>query len=339
MSFRRNFATCALAVVALSGASLADAQGGRGEGGGGRGGGGGGGFGRGASSYTPEAGARDLKSVLFNWTWHMGMLRGEAEPELIATLEYRAEGTVQIDGERCTLAEYVDAEPGVLGQSGYRISANYQSEGYRTRIECTLPNGDTYVNVETVSGNYVWDEDIPGAELVPGEGKARPNPEARDERLIRLWASPHGAPKAAIAAAAGLPIAQSFAQNPATLLDRQSAAGVESKTTLTWNGDRPTLTFPIPGVEGAIATASLSADFLPERVVVEHDGDTTEFIYGDFGDFNNPLARIEALYAGTIVERFNGEVVRDLRTVITEIGQVYVVVPVPASIRATGPAN
>ena len=306
---------------------------------GGGGGGGGGGFGRGGSPFTPEAGARDLKSVLFNWTWHMGMLRGEAEPELIATLEYRAEGTIQVDGQRCTITEYVDAEPGVLGKSGYRISANYQSEGYRIPIECTLPNGQTYVNVETLSGDYVWDEDIPGAELVPGEGRARPNPDARDERLIRLWASPHGAPKAAIAAAAGLPIAETFAQNPAVLLDRQAAAGVESKTTLVWEGSKPILTFPIPGVEGAVATATLSADFLPESVVVEHDGNTTEFVYGDFGDFNNPLARIDALYAGTVVERFNGRVVRDLRTVVTEIGQVYVVVPVPASVRAAGPAN
>jgi hypothetical protein len=312
--------------------SLANAQG-RG------GGGGGGGFGRGAGSYTPEAGARDLKSVLFNWTWHMGMLRGEAEPELIATLEYRAEGTVQIDGQPCTLSEYIDAEPGVLGKSGYRISANYQSEGYRVQIECTLPNGRAYSNVETLSGDYVWDEDRPGAELVPGEGRARPMPDARDERLIRLWASPQGAPKAAIAGAAGLPLAETFAQNPATLVDRQSAAGVTSATTLTWDGNRPTLTFPIPGVDGAVATANLGEDFLPERVVVRHGGDTTEFIYGDFGDFNNPLARIEALYAGTIVERFNGEVVRDLRSVMTEIGQVYVVVPVPDSIRAAGPAN
>jgi hypothetical protein len=267
------------------------------------------------------------------------MLRGEAEPELIGTLEYRAEGSIQVDGQRCTIAAYVDAEPGVLGKSGYRISANYQSEGYRIPIECTLPNGRTYVNVETLSGNYVWDEDIPGAELVPGEGKATPRPAARDERLIRLWASPHGAPKAAIAAAAGLPIAETYAQNPAVLIDRQAAAGVEAKTTLTWDGDKPVLTYPIPGVDGAVATATLSADFLPERIVVEHDGDTTEFVYGDFGDFNNPLAQIDALYAGTIVERFNGEVVRDLRTVVTEIGQVYVMVPVPASVRAAGPAN
>src|SRR5688572_13015084 len=29
----------------------------------------------GGSEYTPAAGAKDLKSVLFNWAWHMGMLR------------------------------------------------------------------------------------------------------------------------------------------------------------------------------------------------------------------------------------------------------------------------
>jgi hypothetical protein len=338
--FGRVFACCAVAAAAIGFASIADAQGrGQGAQGGRGGGGGGGGFGRGGGAYTPEPGARDLKAVLFNWTWHMGMLRGEAEPELIGTLEYRAVGTVQVNGQACTLAPYVPAEPGVLGHAGYRVSANYQSEGYRTRIECTLPNGRSYVNVEALSGDYVWDEDIPGAELVPGEGKATPNKAARDERLIRLWASPHGAPKAAIAAAAGLPIAESYAQNPATLLDRQSAAGVTSGTTLTWEGNQPILTFPIPGVQGAVATATLSADFLPERVVVRHGGNTTEFVYGGFGDFNNPLAKIEALYAGTIVERFNGRVVRDLQTVVTEIGQVYVVVPVPASVRAAGPAN
>ncbi len=49
-----------------------------------------------------------------------------------------------------------------------------------------------------------------------------------------------------------------------------------------------------------------------------------------------PCIRIEALYAGTIVERRNGKVVRDLKTKLTEIGQVYVVVPVPDSVRNAG---
>ena len=311
MSFRRCVATSALAVVAaMSGVLPAGAQG----------------FGGGAPLYTPEPNARDLKAVLFNWTWHMGMLRGQAEPELVGTLEYQAEGTVQVDGQPCNLTKY-------------RISANYQLPGYRTQIECTLANGRTYANVETMRGRYAWDEDIPGAEIVPGEGTATPRPAAHEERLIRLWASPHGAPKAAIAAAAGVPLSESFAQNPAVLLDRQAEAGARSMTTLSWEGDRAVVTFPIPEVPGATATATLDEGFLPERVVVTHGGNTTEFVYGNFQDFNNPLHRIEALYAGTIVERQNGEVVRDLQTVVTEIGQVYVAVPVPESVRTAGTAR
>lgn len=324
MSLRRFVATCGLAVVAAAGGVLpAGAQG----------------FGGGPPLYTPAPDARDLKAVLFNWAWHMGMLRGQAEPELVATLEYRGEGTIRVNGQACELAEYVEADPGVLGTSGYRISANYRIPGYRTQIECTLPNGETYANIETMSGRYAWDEDIPGAEIIAGEGTATPRPEALEERLIRLWASPHGAPKAAIAAAAGVPPSESFAQNPAVLLDRQAAAGVKSMTTLRWQGGRAVLTFPLPDVPGATATATLDEGFLPERVVVKHGSDTTEFVYGDFRDWNNPLNRIEALYAGTIVERLNGEVVRDLRTVVTEIGQVYVVVPVPDSVRAAGTAR
>ncbi|HEY8518763.1 MAG TPA: hypothetical protein VIN61_01685 [Gammaproteobacteria bacterium] len=306
MPVRRSVAVCVLAagVIGASGAPPAGAQG----------------FGA-PPPYTPEPGAKDLKAVLFNWAWHMGMLRGQAEPELVATLEYRAEGTIQVDGEPCELTLY-------------RISANYQIPGYRTQIECTRPNGERYTNIETVSGEYAWDEDIPGAEIIPGRGKATPRPAALEERLIRLWASPHGAPKAAIAAAAGVPFSESFAQNPAVLLDRQAAAGVRPMTTLSWQGDKAVLTFPIPGVPGATATATLDESFLPERVVVRHGRNTTEFLYGNFQDWNNPLHRIEALYAGTIVERRNGEVVRDLKTTQTEIGQVYVVVPVPESVRA-----
>jgi hypothetical protein len=261
-----------------------------------------------------------MQAVLFNWTWHMGMLRGQAEPELVGTLDYRAEGTIQVDGQTCQLTKY-------------RIGANYQLPGYRTQIECTRPNGQTYANIETMNGPYAWDEDIPGAEIIPGEGSATPLPAALEERLIRLWASPHGAPKAAIAAAAGVPLTESFAQNPAVLLDRQAEAGARSMATLSWQGDSAIVTYPIPGVPGATATATLGEDFLPERVVVRHGANTTEFVYGNFQDFNNPLHRIEALYAGTMVERFNGEVVRDLRTVVTEIGQVYVAVPVPDSVR------
>ena len=253
----------------------------------------------------------------------MGMLRSGAESELIKTLDYYgASGSIQVNGQPCTLTKY-------------HLQANYQIPGYRIDLACTRANKQTYSVVENMSGDYAWDDDIPGAELVAGKGKSTPRPETLVERRIRLWASPHGAPKAALAAAAGMHPLQSFGQNPATLLDRQAAAGVKGTTTLTWEKDRAIVTFPIPDVPGATATATL-VNYLPERVVVTNGTDKTEFVYGKWADFNNPLFKIEALIPTTTVERKNGAAVRNVTSKVTEIGQIYVIVPVPESIQKAG---
>jgi hypothetical protein len=283
--------------------------------------------------YTPAEGSKDLKSVLFNWPWHMGMLRGIEEHELAVTLEYRGEGTIQVDGQPCALTAYQEARPGELGKSGYRISNAYQFAGSRTQIECTLPNGRTYSNIEVVSGRYAWDEDRPGGGLVPGEGTATPMRDKLDERLIRLWASPQGAPKAALAGA-GIDPLKVF-RNPGGLLeDGTSKIG---DTSVTWDGDTPVVTFPIPGVAGATAVARLDERFMTESVVVTHGRDKYEFAYSEYDDYNNPLNRIEVYMPGRMIERRNGEVVRDVNTVVTETGSVYVVVPVPPNVGPTEP--
>ena len=307
------------------GAPQAPPAGGRAGGAQGRaGGGGGGGFGGGAAgAFTPTEGAKDLKTVLFNWTWRMGMLRSGAESELVKTLDYHAAGgTMQVNGQPCTLTKY-------------RVQANYQVPGWRTQIECTFKDKKTYKNVETLSGDYAWDEDMPGAELVAGKGKATPNQASLIERRIRMWASPHGAVKAAIAGAAGMPVSESFGENPAVLLDNQEKAGVKPLTTLEWQKDKAVLTFPVPGVPGATAVATLT-NYLPDSVVVTNGADKTEFIYGKWADWNNPLFKIDALYAGTIVERKNGMVMRSVNAKVTEIGQIYVIMPVPESVRKAG---
>ena len=193
----------------------------QGRGGPGGPGGAGGGRGRGGA-YTPPEGSKELKDVLYNWAWHMGMLRSGAESELVKTLDYYgAGGNVQVNGQPCTITRY-------------HLQANYLVPGYRIDIGCTRANKQTYSIVENLSGDYAWDDDIVGAELVPGKGKSTPNGAALTERRIRLWASPHGVIKAALAAAAGMHPLQSFGQNPATLLDRQAAAGVKGTTTLSW---------------------------------------------------------------------------------------------------------
>ena len=153
-------------------------------------------------------------------------------------------------------------------------------------------------------------------------------PAAVQERLIRLWASPQGAPKAALT---GVSETAEWGANPATLL--QDGGATAGKTSVAWEAGKPVVTFPIPGVPGATATATLDAKYMAERVVVKQGATTTEFTYSDYQDWNNPLNKVEALYAGKMAERRNGTVVRDLTTVETETGSVYVVMPVPASVQ------
>ncbi len=262
-------------------------------------------------AYTPAADAQDLKAVLFNWTWNMGMLRGIDEHELIATLEYKGTGTVQVGNQACTL-------------DSFRVSTNYQLPGQRVQYSCTLPGGTSASNVEVVNWQHAWDEDVPGAEIVAGTGTATPMPEAVQERLIRLWASPQAAPKAALAGA-GQP-------DPNDLPDNGLAE--IGDTSLAWVDNKPVVSFPIPGVPGATAVATLNAQYMAERVVVTLDGTTTEFTYSDYQDWNNPLNKVEVLYAGKMTETRDGAVVRELTTTETETGSVYVVMPVPTSVQA-----
>jgi len=151
MAFRRDMMRTGVAlgiVLAISGLFTAGAQAqGRG----------------GPPPYTLAPGAKDLRAVLFAWTSYMGMLRGLDEHELIVSLEYQGNGTIQVDGQPCRLTKY-------------RASTNYQTPGQRIQYTCTRTNGQTVSNVEVVSGQYAWNEDIPGAEIVAGKGKATPMP-------------------------------------------------------------------------------------------------------------------------------------------------------------------
>ncbi|HET9220150.1 MAG TPA: hypothetical protein VFR18_24435 [Terriglobia bacterium] len=267
--------------------------------------------------YTPAPGARDLRAVIFNWMWHQGMLKGTDERDMVATLEYQAKGgTIQVDGQPCTLSKY-------------RVSTNYQTFSQRINYTCARPNKQTYSNVEVVSWQYAWNEDTPGAEIGGTKGKVAAMPAAVQERLIRLWASPQGAPKAALA---GTMDTWTLGANPGTVL--ADGATTVRNTSVSWNAaGRPVVTFPIPGVTGATATATLDAKYMTEKVVVTHNGATTEFTYSNYQDWNNPLHKIEVFYAGQMIERKNGAVVRDLTTRETETGNVYVVAPVPPSVQ------
>jgi hypothetical protein len=266
--------------------------------------------------YTPAAGAKDLRSVLFNWMLYQGMLKGTDERDMVGMLEYQAKGgTIQVDGQPCTLTKF-------------RASTNYQTLSQRINYTCTRA-GQSHSNIEVVSWQYAWNEDTPGAEIAGTKGKVTAMPAAVQERLIRLWASPQGAPKSALA---GTMTSWTLGANPGMVI----ADGVDKagNTSVSWNAaGRPVVTFPIPGVPGATAVATLDANNMTEKVVVTQGATTTEFTYSDYKDWNNPLNKIAVLYAGRMVEKKNGAVVRDLTTAQTETGNVYVVAPVPPSVQ------
>ena len=321
MSFRKMQWTRVVigALFAISTASAAFAQAPpAAQGAGPQGAPGGGGRGRGEPPppYRPAQGAKDLKSVLFNWTWYLGMLRGVDEHELIVSLEYQGKtGTVQVDGQPCAITKY-------------RVSTNYQLPGQRTQYTCTRANGQAYSAIEVLNGGYAWNEDVVGAEIGGTKGKATPAPTAIQERLIRLWANPQGAAKAALLAARKT---DELGPNPSVgLKDGDMTSG---GTSLVWEGGKPVVTFPIPGVPGATGAATLDAKFMPEKIVVKNGATTTEFAYSNYADWNNPLNKVEVWYAGKITERRNGTVVREVTTTETETGSLYVVMPVPDSVK------
>jgi hypothetical protein len=271
----------------------------------------------GGAPYTPAAGAKDLRAVLFNWFWHQGMLKGTDERDMVATLEYHAKGgTIQVDGQPCTLSKF-------------RASTNYQTFSQRIQYTCARPNKQTVSNIEVVSWQYAWNEDTPGAEIAGTKGKVTAMPTPVQERLIRIWASPQGAPKSALA---GTMDTWTLGANPGTVIpDGVMKAG---NTSLTFDAaGKPVLTFPIPGVAGATGTATLDAKYMTEKVVVTQGAMTTEFTYSNYQDWNNPLNKIEVFYPGRLTEKRNGAVVRDLTTSETETGNVYVVAPVPPSVQ------
>jgi hypothetical protein len=251
---------------------------------------------------TADAAARgDVNTVVFNWMWYMGMIRGVDEIDAAAMFELRkASGTIRVAGQPCTLANY-------------RASINYQVSGMRVQYTCTLPNGQMRRGIEVISGQGLasgqisWDEDVMGGGLVPGKGAPKPNPSARDERLIRLWAGAWGAPKSAI------------------------LGGTSSKVAI--EGGKPVVTFPIPGVRDATAKATLNSENHAERIEVRRGTNVTEFTYEKYDDYNPEDDRIQCYTPGHILEKQDGVTVLDLNVIETHCGNLYIVMPVPESVK------
>jgi hypothetical protein len=144
-------------------------------------------------------------------------------------------------------------------------------------------------------------------------------PNAYAERAIRLWSNPQGAVKSAI------------------MGGENTKVGME--------GGKTVVTYPVPGVPGAIARATLTSGPIEgvctrncaERVEVRQGDVVTEFIYSNYADYNAAEEQLDAFYAGRIIERRGGAMVLDITVTRTNTPNQYIVVPVPPAVRSAGP--
>jgi hypothetical protein len=260
-----------------------------------------------ASAVAPSPGG-DVKTVLHDWANHMGMLRELEEHDRIATLEYLGNGAVNVAGQPCKLTKY-------------RVTINYQMAGMRSEIACTRGDGQKHEEIQVVGGQYAWNETgMPGGGLVPGQGSAVPTMEMYNERAIRLWSGPQGAVKAAVMGGSNTKV------------------GVE--------GGKTTVTYPIPGVAGAIAKATLTSGPVDglctrncaERVEVRQGTVVTEFTYSNYADYNDPEEQLDAFFPGRIVEKRGAITALDVTVTRTNTPNLYIVIPVPPGVRSAVPA-
>jgi hypothetical protein len=178
----------------------------------------------------------------------------------------------------------------------------------RVDVTCTRADGQAHREIQVVSGSHAWNEvGAPGAGLVPGQGTAVPAMDAVRQRLAQIWSGPQGVVKAA-------------------------RMGGE-KTTITADGGKTVLTFPIPGVEGGTARATLSARYQTERVEVRIGQDVTEWTYSSYGDYNEPDIKLDVFFAGRMVQKRGGVTLLDLTVTKTDTANPYIVMPVPDAVR------
>ena len=86
-----------------------------------------------------------------------------------------------------------------------------------------------------------------------------------------------------------------------------------------------------------MAKATLNAENQTEYVQTKLGNVVTEFIYEKYDDYNPPDDKVYGYFPGHIVEKRNGVTVLDLTITHTDVGNLYVVVPVPESVRSARP--
>jgi len=263
----------------------------------------------------PErAAAQDAAATIKTAQYALGMIRGPQRIDAINTLEYWAEGYAYSFGQA-----YRPDTPWPPARVAYHASLSYAVPAMRVDVTRSNPDGPIQGGgglplaapvrqIQVVSGNFAWNESVPGGGFIPGT-TATPAPAAISDRLLQLWSTPHGVLKAA------------------------ERAGANAK--VTEEGGTIVITFPLAAPAGTTMRVTLNAKNQVDRVETRADnpvlGDTvTETTYSDYKDLGE--IQSDVLFPSHIVQKQGGFPVLDLTITKTDANNPYVVFPVPDNV-------
>jgi len=264
-----------------------------------------------AAMFVQPASAQDRAAVLRAAADALGMVRwsdiGAGTTRLpgidvINTMELEARGTSDSAGRTVS--------------TDYHVALGYNPPAMRVTLTRSGADGNPQRTIRTVRENYAWNESELGAGLVPGQGTATPAPAELRERLLELWTLPYGVVKAALDAG--------------------------DRTVVANEGGATVITFPLSGVlDGVTVTATLDANNLVTRVETRPDDAaltrlTTRTDYADYADRGEVPTDI--LTPRRITRTRAGRTVLDVSVEAWETNNLYLVFPVPPSVRSAATA-
>ncbi len=256
----------------------------------------------------PLTAATPAKETIYRIGDALGMLRDIEERDSILTLDFRATGSMQVDGQTCMLANY-------------RGQLRYDVPGMRADFACAQADGKPGArHVEVVAGAMAWNETTPG-------GDATPAPNALTDRLVVFWSLPQSVYKAAMLAG---PNAKTSLENGVLYLTyplppplngtARVALNTADAVQLTMdNGEKYQLSYWITGVETRIGST------------------VTQVTYSDYAELNEPDYRSEVMFPRHITVKRGTATLLDIAPQRTNTYNPYVVMPVPANVKAAFP--
>jgi hypothetical protein len=258
----------------------------------------------------PLSAAPSVKDTLYRIGDALGMLRDIEERDAILTMDWRSTGTILVDGQSCTLANY-------RGQVRYSVPA------LRIDYACAQPDGKAAQrHVELIANAMAWNETAPGT-------GATPAPNAANDRLVQLWSLSYSVYKAATLAGTA---AKTTLEGGVLYLSYPLPAPLNGTARVALNTtDAIELTMD--------SGEKYQLSYWIDRVEIRVGNVTTETTYSDYAELNEPDYRSDVLFPRRTTQKRNGTTIADLTAQRTNTYNPYVIMPVPANVTTAYPAS